>query len=152
MSEPDYYAGNGLSPIGAFKQGLISKEEYKGFLIGNVIKYVVRAGKKDNAIEDLKKARTYIDFYLELLNIERFGNIPLTFEVNNDIDMDKFKAEIEKALKEANSKPTIMKVPTDEPNIVKLDLLDVMYDENGELTDEAREKVKEYLKKRRNHK
>ena len=28
MNEPDYYAGNGLSPIGAMKQGLISEEEY----------------------------------------------------------------------------------------------------------------------------
>ena len=46
MKEPDYYVGNGLSPIGAFKQGLISKEQYKGFLIGNVIKYCIRAEKK----------------------------------------------------------------------------------------------------------
>ena len=35
--EPDYYAGNGLSPIGAFQQGLMSEEQYKGFLIGNVV-------------------------------------------------------------------------------------------------------------------
>ena len=39
--EPDYYAGNGLSPIGAFKQGLVSEEEYIGFLKGNTIKYTV---------------------------------------------------------------------------------------------------------------
>ena len=64
--EPDYYASNGLSPIGAFKQGLISEDEYRGFLIGNIIKYVIRAGKKDNAIKDLQKAKDYINFYMDL--------------------------------------------------------------------------------------
>lgn len=149
MSEPDYYVSNGLSPIGAFKQGLISKEEYRGFLIGNIIKYTIRAGKKDNAIEDLKKARNYIDFYLELLNIERIGNIPVTLEVNNDIDMDKFKEEVTKALEESNGKAVIMEKPTDDPYINVLDLSDAMYDENGELTPKARDAVKEYLEKRR---
>lgn len=72
--EPDYYAGNGLSPIGAFQQGLMSEEQYKGFLIGNVIKYVIRAGKKDDAIEDLEKAKHYIEFYLELLTTTKPEN------------------------------------------------------------------------------
>lgn len=67
MSEPEYYASNGLSPIGAMKQGLVSHEQYKGFLIGNIIKYVVRAGKKDDAIQDLEKAKDYINFYIELI-------------------------------------------------------------------------------------
>ncbi len=31
------------------------------FLRGNVVKYVCRAGEKTNEIEDLKKARAYID-------------------------------------------------------------------------------------------
>lgn len=69
MREPDYYAGNGLSPIGAFKQGLISQEELIGFYKGNIIKYVVRAGHKENTIKDLLKAQTYINFYLELFKM-----------------------------------------------------------------------------------
>lgn len=60
MTEPDYYASNGLSPLGAFEQGLISKEEYVGFCKGNVIKYVVRAGKKDDALLDIVKAMDYL--------------------------------------------------------------------------------------------
>jgi len=63
MSEPDYYAGNGLSPLMAFKNGLISKEEYVGFCKGNIIKYIVRAGKKENGKNDIKKA---IDYCLKL--------------------------------------------------------------------------------------
>ena len=152
MSEPDYYAGNGLSPIGAFKQGLMSKEQYKGFLIGNVIKYVVRAGKKDDAIKDLEKAKTYIDFYLELMRNEAIGNIPINIEVNDDIDWDKFKENVEKLLEDAKDIPVIMETPTDEPNIMELKLSEVMYDETGKLKPEAREAIKEYLEKRReNH-
>ena len=155
MSEPKYYNSNGLSPIGAMKQGLISKEQYKGFLIGNIIKYVIRAGKKDDAIKDLEKAKDYIDFYIELFKVEAkdYGNIPITLQVDNDIDWDKFKEDISKALEEANnSSSLIMEKPTNDIHIVKLELSDVMYDDNGELKPEAREKIKEYLQKRRENK
>ena len=155
MSEPKYYNSNGLSPIGAMKQGLISKEQYQGFLIGNIIKYVIRAGKKDDAIKDLEKAKDYIDFYIELFKVEAkdYGNIPITLQVDNDIDWDKFKEDISKALEEANnSSSLIMEKPTNDIHIVKLELSDVMYDNNGELKPEAREKIKEYLQKRRENK
>ena len=154
MSEPKYYNSNGLSPIGAMKQGLISKEQYKGFLIGNIIKYVIRAGKKDDAIKDLEKAKDYIDFYIELFQVKNNpSNIPITLQVDNDIDWDKFKEDISKALEEANnSSSLIMEKPTDDIHIVKLELSDVMYDDNGELKPEAREKIKEYLQKRRENK
>lgn len=36
-----------------------------GFNLGNVVKYVLRAGRKDSAEQDLRKARQYIDFQLE---------------------------------------------------------------------------------------
>jgi len=77
MNEPEYYAGDGLSPIGAFTQGLISQEEYIGFLKGNIIKYVIRAGKKDNAVEDLLKAKSYINFYMELFTMNNEEMIAL---------------------------------------------------------------------------
>jgi len=35
--------------------------EHYGFSIGNAIKYLWRAGLKGDAIEDLKKARWYLD-------------------------------------------------------------------------------------------
>lgn len=36
-----------------------------GFCLGNVLKYVLRAGKKGNALEDLKKARWYLNREIE---------------------------------------------------------------------------------------
>lgn len=32
-----------------------------GFCLGNTVKYISRAGRKGDAIEDLKKARWYLD-------------------------------------------------------------------------------------------
>jgi hypothetical protein len=32
-----------------------------GFCLGNTVKYISRAGKKGDVIEDLKKARWYLD-------------------------------------------------------------------------------------------
>lgn len=39
----------------------IDVTEHYGFCVGNAIKYLWRAGLKGDAIEDLKKARWYID-------------------------------------------------------------------------------------------
>lgn len=61
MSEPKYYAKDGLSPLSAFEKGLISKEEYIGFCKGNIIKYTIRAGKKDDAVSDINKAIDYLE-------------------------------------------------------------------------------------------
>lgn len=39
-----------------------------GFNLGNAIKYIARAGKKDSLIEDLKKAKWYLE--REITNAE----------------------------------------------------------------------------------
>jgi hypothetical protein len=39
----------------------IEVAEHYGFCIGNAIKYLWRAGLKGDAVEDLKKARWYLD-------------------------------------------------------------------------------------------
>lgn len=70
MSEPDYYNRNGLSPLGAFKQGLISREEYIGFIKGNIIKYVVRCDKKGQGVSDVEKASNYLVLLKKEINDE----------------------------------------------------------------------------------
>lgn len=74
LAEPDYYAGNGLSPLEAFKKGLLSREETIGFIKGNVIKYTVRAGKKDNASKDIVKAIDYLTHLKELYESDERSN------------------------------------------------------------------------------
>ena len=74
LDEPDYYAGNGLSPLEAFKKGLLSREETIGFIKGNVIKYTVRAGKKDNASRDIVKAIDYLTHLKKLYESDDRSN------------------------------------------------------------------------------
>lgn len=38
-----------------------------GFCLGNVIKYISRAGKKDDILQDLKKAKWYLDWEIKKL-------------------------------------------------------------------------------------
>lgn len=103
--QPNYYKKYGLSPVDAFKQGLISRDEYIGFIKGNIIKYVVRAGHKDSAVEDLKKARNYIDFYLDLIDLTgpEFDLVPIKFKQYplkiGNLDKDTRK-EVEERLNE----------------------------------------------------
>jgi translation initiation factor 2B subunit (eIF-2B alpha/beta/delta family) len=58
--KPDHYQGKGglqaIDVIEAF--GL-------GFSLGNVIKYVLRAGKKEDRLQDLEKAMEYLKFEIE---------------------------------------------------------------------------------------
>jgi len=55
---PDYYKSGGIETIDVI-EAKMSKEEFKGYLLGSVLKYLSR--KKSNWIEDLKKARWYLN-------------------------------------------------------------------------------------------
>lgn len=55
VNHPAHYTGH---PSGI---ECIQITRWMNFNMGNVIKYVWRAGNKGNALEDLKKARWYLD-------------------------------------------------------------------------------------------
>jgi len=57
VCHPAHYGG-GNNPYEAIK--VIEAWEL-GFCLGNVVKYIARAGKKADPLEDLKKARWYLD-------------------------------------------------------------------------------------------
>lgn len=62
----DYYAvGRKHEPIDVIQDWDLD------FCLGNVVKYISRAGRKDNtdAVEDLKKAKTYLEY-----EISKFTN------------------------------------------------------------------------------
>lgn len=44
---------------------VIDITRHLGFLEGNIIKYVARAGRKGDRLEDLLKARRYLDWAIE---------------------------------------------------------------------------------------
>ena len=63
VNHPDHYGGAD-NPYEAIK---VIEAWDLNFHLGNVAKYISRAGKKDatKAVEDLKKARQYLDFEIE---------------------------------------------------------------------------------------
>jgi hypothetical protein len=64
--EATYYKDASLEPIQVM-QKLMTKEQFLGFLVGNTIKYRLRAGHKEDAEKDLNKARQY-SYWVYLLS------------------------------------------------------------------------------------
>lgn len=54
--------------------------EHMNFCLGNAIKYLWRAGEKGDAIEDLKKARWYIDREIARLDKSKRPPIVVSWE------------------------------------------------------------------------
>lgn len=63
VDHPTHYKSNGVEAIDVIEAfGL-------GFCLGNVVKYILRAGRKQSTIEDLRKARWYLDRAIQ--NLEK---------------------------------------------------------------------------------
>jgi len=63
VDHPDHYGGEN-NPYEAIK---IIEAWGLDFHLGNVVKYISRAGKKsENALEDMRKAKWYLDRWLEI--------------------------------------------------------------------------------------
>jgi hypothetical protein len=59
VNKPEHYRQGGLECIEAIEASM-SREEFQGYLKGNIEKYVWRYRYK-NGIQDLHKARWYLD-------------------------------------------------------------------------------------------
>lgn len=59
---PNHYKTGDIECIDYIKD-VMSSESYKGFLHGNIIKYISRYENK-NGVEDLKKAKVYLDWLI----------------------------------------------------------------------------------------
>lgn len=53
---------------GKFEVWDVIEDWHLDFFLGNVIKYIARAGHKDNELEDLKKAQNYLNEYIKRLD------------------------------------------------------------------------------------
>jgi len=64
LNKPDVAHYNGeIEPID-YMRAIMSREEFRGFLRGNVIKYISRFHRK-GGVEDLRKAQVYQQWLLE---------------------------------------------------------------------------------------
>ena len=60
VNHPSHYAGGGIEVIDALEPWKLD------FHLGNVVKYIVRAGLKGDLIEDLRKAAWYLNRRIEI--------------------------------------------------------------------------------------
>lgn len=49
-------------------RSVLTPEEFKGFCRGNALKYLIRAGRKDSELQDIKKAGVYIEWLVDTIN------------------------------------------------------------------------------------
>lgn len=59
VNHPQHYTQGGIETID-YLQAKMTQEQFEGYLLGNILKYVSRYPHK-NGIEDLKKAQWYLD-------------------------------------------------------------------------------------------
>ena len=63
VNHPDHYNSGKFEAM-----EVIADAGYgEGFCLGNVLKYTLRAKHKEDEVEDLKKARWYLDYWIQLL-------------------------------------------------------------------------------------
>ena len=62
----DHYTSKAIQPWDAM-EAWMPDFQFIGFLRGNAIKYLARAGTKGSALEDYKKAQHYLDKLIEVM-------------------------------------------------------------------------------------
>ena len=67
VNHPTHYQGNGIETIDVIECFEL------GFNLGNTIKYILRSEKKENKLQDLKKANWYL--LREIHNLEAQNDI-----------------------------------------------------------------------------
>jgi hypothetical protein len=66
INHPKHYTFGKFEVIDVIEDKL-TPEEFSGYLLGNCYKYQMRARHKNNRIEDLKKAKWYLDKLIQTL-------------------------------------------------------------------------------------
>lgn len=67
VKRPDHYCFSKFEPKDVIREWGLN------FNLGSAVKYIARAGRKDDIVQDLKKAREFLTFEIEALEAEREG-------------------------------------------------------------------------------
>lgn len=60
VNHPDHYTAGGIETVD-YLRAQMTPEELRGFLRGNALKYLSRAGLKGDALTDYRKAQWYVN-------------------------------------------------------------------------------------------
>lgn len=90
IKRPDHYCFSKFEPKDVIREWGLN------FNLGSAVKYIARAGRKDDIVQDLKKAREFLSFEIEALEADR----GLTEEEQKELEeITNKNAEISKALR-----------------------------------------------------
>lgn len=78
LTKQEHYTNNGIEPIEIMRKNF-SYDEFMGFCKGNVLKYLLRYEDK-NGLEDLEKARIYLNWMIDEYKREDLNNIFAEYE------------------------------------------------------------------------
>jgi len=88
-TSPDHYKIGGIECID-YLRAKLTPEEFAGFLRGNALKYLSRAGHKGDATEDYRKALWYVRYLANLSGVEgQVRPIPRCLYTFQRTDQDK---------------------------------------------------------------
>ena len=63
INNPDHYTQGNVETISVIRD-VLTEEEFNGFVVGNIIKYISRY-KYKGGVEDLKKAQWYLSKFID---------------------------------------------------------------------------------------
>lgn len=90
VKRPDHYCFSKFEPKDVIREWGLN------FNLGSAVKYIARAGRKDDIVQDLKKSREFLSFEIEALEADR----GLTEEEQKELEeITKKNAEISRALR-----------------------------------------------------
>lgn len=89
VKRPEHYCFSKFEPKDVIREWGLN------FNLGSAVKYIARAGRKDDIVQDLKKAREFLSFEIEALEADR----GLTEEEQKELEeITKKNAEISRVL------------------------------------------------------
>ena len=64
VNHPPHYTTGGIETLDVIRAKM-SSDRFQGYLMGNVLKYLLRCEYKEKRIEDIKKAQFYLNVLIE---------------------------------------------------------------------------------------
>jgi len=71
VNHPPHYTTGGIETLDVIRAKM-SSDRFQGYLMGNVLKYILRCEYKEKRIEDIKKAQFYLNALVE--EMDKHGN------------------------------------------------------------------------------
>lgn len=119
VKRPDHYCFSKFEPKDVIREWGLN------FNLGSAVKYIARAGRKDDIVQDLKKAREFLSFEIEALEAERKADTPdhpnCRCSMKDEKQVDVYKVKLPYGIQDIEIR---VDVPADVPEDVALSFVE----------------------------